>query len=271
MHKIVKPPKGRRQALIHQKNIWNKIKNLDPQERRLFFSELKKNRKKDSDSNSPGNSWLNNRSFDDYNAVFNHGLNEMGLGNNIADALRKIQKKNNRRLLVLEDGPGRGNFLVSLKELLTRIRVPSKTTGLSLGINFELIKRKNKGLIDELEIKPGEFFVPKKQADVIISNFGSVEYVVNSIKKDHILKLAFSLRKGGIMLAGFNFVNTNNLGSIAMKEIETAFIKRGFNAKFFETSKEVQREQFNNAPPYILIVHRTNKPYIKPSKINPIK
>lgn len=255
---IKKPVKGSPQALIHKKRIEKTINTIG---RRKFFNELKRNRLKDTATRKTLNTWINNRKFKKYRTVFEPGLKLMGIGQNIIDAFARIPRKNNRKLIVLEDGAGEGNALVNLKKLLTRTGIPSKTIGLSLGANPELIKKKQAGLIDELVIKPGELFVPKKPVDVIISNFGSIEYAWRGLRKDHILKLAYSLRKGGIMLIGINL----GVYGKSIKGIETAFVKRGFNAKFFITPEKASM-QYPTLPPFTFVIQRTSKPYSKPNK-----
>jgi hypothetical protein len=188
-----------------------------------------------------GNIWRlsNADSYENYNHFFGPLL-----GMSISEALAKIPRKKGKPLLIIEDGPLTGSFLAELKTELKKLRIPCKTIALSLKPLAELKAKKRERLIDEIIEGPAEFFVSKNLADLIISRYGSIEYTLTELKKEHLLKFAFSLKKNGIMLVGFDLSTAFSFNPKTkkpldmffilkkMKGIERAFEKRGFQAKF---------------------------------------
>ncbi|MEW6295312.1 MAG: hypothetical protein AB1467_03370 [Candidatus Diapherotrites archaeon] len=201
--------------------------------------------------------WVKDRSYFDYNSFFYQAL-----GTTIVEALAKMQRKKGKPLIILEDGSGTGRALEELKLRLLEKKVPNKTIALSLFPDDALMARKAGGKIDEVIIGPAEHYVPKKPVDAIISTRGSIAYTAPFIRKDHLLKFAYSLKKGGIMMVNFEVpkeLKPTKKESFSiqfkkidfqstLKGIERAFEKRGFKAKFYP-----QTETLNT---YILIVRR---------------
>ncbi len=194
--------------------------------------------------------------FRHYNKVFRFALN-----NEILDELKKIPRGKKRPLVIVEDGAGEGVFLAKLKSELRKAGIPCETTALELTNNFELLKKFVRKEIDKLPVGPAENFVPEKPVDAIISLHGSIHFTLKDLRKDHLLKFAHSLRKGGIMLVGFSG-QAGILNRKQKTELERAFQKRGFQAKFHVYPKLFPL----GAPDAILILRRTNAPFIKPKQ-----
>jgi hypothetical protein len=184
------------------------------------------------------------RHYEQYNKLFS-----VGLGCSIVDALVGLGRK---KLTIVDDGAGKGHFLAELKPMLKEKGIESETIALSVSRRLTLWMKKKKGLIDEVFLKDAAEFVPKKPVDAIFSFFGSISYIEDLVRKEHVLKFAHSLRKGGIMAVGLNVVRVmgeSRAGDIhrglsrdpidrimsletEMKGIERAFEKRGFEASF---------------------------------------
>ncbi len=208
---------------------------------------------------------IKRRGYTDYNKLFKIGFNK-----SIIETLVGMGKK---RLSIIDDGAGVGNFLAEIKSQLLNKGIISKTTALTLTPNENLEKRKINGVIDNVVVGPAEYYVPKKPVDAIFSLFGSITYTDPSVRKEHVLKFAHSLKKGGIMMVGFHFVKSfDRLSSESIlwglsknpnpsrrmkietetRGIEKAFRKQGFEAKFTRLNP-ISSEQLPN---YILIVRR---------------
>ena len=112
----------------------------------------------------------------------------------------------------------------------------------------DLISLEKKREIDEVVLGPAENFIPEKPFDAIISLFGSIHYTLSSLRKEHLLKFAYSLKKGGLMLIGFEPLE-EPFSTAMRKGIERSFAKRGFEAEFFLTKDSI-------LPYWILFVKR---------------
>ena len=211
--------------------------------------------------------WQHSRPFDEYNAFFSIILKK-----DLVKALSKIPRRKGRPLEVFEEGAGKGLFLAELKQRLAEKGVPSHMTALSIHYGKELEELLKAGKIDRAVSVPSEKFLLEKPVDAIFSLFGPLNYSVSELRKDHLLKLAHSLRKNGLMLVGLNFkeemavpVNAtpaeigyvwqrNNMAILhgfsenpkndrrmkiqkEMSGIERALRKRGFDARFYDLSK----------------------------------
>ncbi|MBU2099905.1 hypothetical protein KKG83_05875 [Candidatus Micrarchaeota archaeon] len=173
---------------------------------------------------------------------------KIGFGRSLLDVLKKLPKSKRQPLRIMEDGAGNGNCLASIKERLAKLGISTETTALSLTALPELAEKKQTGTIDNVLVGLAEGFVPKKPVDVIISLNGSIHTTMPHIKKDHLLKFAHSLKKGGIMLIRFaepkglsREPNENRRISVLneARGIERAFDKRGFEAKFHYVPKSL--------------------------------
>ena len=157
-----------------------------------------------------------NRGLRTYNNIF-----RAGTGCNIVDSLEGLKRK---KLVIVDDGAGRkGRFLVELKKALLERGIKSRTIAVSLRKRKGIERNREKGLIDEAAYGPAEEYVPREPVDAIFSVLGSVQYVQNLVKKDHLLKYAHSLRKGGIMMLGFY---VNRAGTHRPEEVE---LRRGLS------------------------------------------
>lgn len=139
--------------------------------------------------------------------------------------LDMAQRHKNRPLRILDDGAGHGNFLAYVKEHLTRKGIRTETTALSLTL-FEELEKQN---IDRVRVGSSESFVPDKKQDLIISFMGTVLYLPQSICKEVILKHAYSLEKGGIlMLATPLFPFKAQEEAKMFRRLSDSLEKRGF-------------------------------------------
>ena len=222
------------------------------------------------------NQWAGHRrDFEMYDTCFRQALS-----GGILNALLKVRRRKNRLLVVIEDGAGEGLFLSSLKKSLNGKGVPSELIALSLLNHPSLVAKRKRGEIDRIVVGPAELYLPKKPADLIVSMYGSIQYAHDLLKKEHVLKFANSLRKGGIMLIGFSspFLERarerldRGIGDVSeesmphwlrrekaielgfqdLKKIEKAFAKRGFEAKAYASEKHGHYLY----PPFLLAVRK---------------
>ncbi|MBI5553251.1 MAG: hypothetical protein HY917_00755 [Candidatus Diapherotrites archaeon] len=157
----------------------------------------------------------------------------------ILEVLSMIPCSPKKPLEILEDGPGKGRFIQTLRRKLIENRVPVKTTAVAIHHIPELERLKESGELDALVVPksaslglPGaEFFVPDRPLDAIFSMFGSIHYTLPELRKDHLLKYAHALKPGGIMFAGFD--TFTDVKKEPFPDIERSFAKQGFKAKFF--------------------------------------
>ncbi len=212
-----------------------------------------------------------------YDTFFSAGLRKMGLGNDIADAVSRIPRGRKKPLDVLEDGPGSGIFLGEFKEYLKEKGIDTHTTGVDFHYADTLKQMQKYGKIDKVVHGIAEFFTPEKRYHAIFSMMGSVHYTINAFRKDQLLKFASALRKGGIMMVGFQIGNAKEPGAFLrmditdglspkpkenrrmpiekeMEGIEKAFVKRGYAAKFLKFDEKIGARY--NLPNWMLIVKR---------------
>lgn len=174
-----------------------------------------------------------------------------GVGVGIESRLVYRAKKNNGKLRIWEDGAGRGYFGGVLKEELTRKGVHAHLTATTL--NKKEIVPTERDFFDEVRAGKSELFVPKAPFDFIFSTMGSMNYTPPLLRKQHLLKMAYSLGHGGQMFVAFYHHPNGNqderrkaiVGSLLdhppkkpihvgeeMGAIVKAFAKRGFMARF---------------------------------------
>jgi hypothetical protein len=207
-----------------------------------------------------------NRDYKAYNILFMPIFKK-----EIHEVLKDIYDKNRRPLHVVVDGGGReGIFPSALKTKLNQLNVPSNITVISLKAAKELKDAKTRGEFDVLREGEAEFFVPEQKIDVVISLFDSIHYTMDELRKSHILKYAYSLNKGGIMMVGFGFQDHRSVlprkrlpaepvpeeELIAeRKGIKRAFKKKGFEAEFYDNVFPVMRG-VPTMPRFVLVVKR---------------
>ncbi len=205
--------------------------------------------------------WGDTRNYKMYDNFFKKILNK-----NILSKIRSIPRKKGKQLVVLEDGPGyNALFLDSLKTQLNKLNISSKTIALSLNPSEKLKAQQGKA-IDILVKGPAEKYLPKEKIDLIVSLFGSIHYTLPLTQKNHLLKLAHSLNKGGVMLVGFSFRENFDVFDQKrdLKGIIKALKKRGFKAKFKRNDlKHYYSEKgfihHKNFPEYMLLIEKPVK------------
>ena len=267
-----KKPKG---PAFHVARVRDLIKK-DPEAWKRHITIL--NIKEFASRRSAPMRWIDNRNYQYYyNPFFGYGLAQFfGARHSldIARTLAKIPRGKNRKLAVLEDGAGKGLSLYVLKKKLAALGVESKTTALVLqqSPGKELETRVKERKVDKVIYGPAEFYSPKGKFDAIISLNGSFNYAPDSLKKEHLLKFAKCLRKGGIMMVGFTpEINSSNKTVDVFErrkkisQIIKAFEKRGFKAAHYDCQHNKNIDPFvrRKLPTEMLIIQRTN---IQPKK-----
>ncbi|MBU2476507.1 hypothetical protein KKG83_03480 [Candidatus Micrarchaeota archaeon] len=238
------------------KKIKEKVRENSRLRRRLL-EQLNKSRKLDP-------IWsLGKLRYSDYNDILRPAFST-----GLLDAIKKIPRRKNRRLRIIEDGAGSGIFSAELKEKLNEAGIPNEITALSLTLTPQLKEKHKTGKIDRIVLGPAEFYVLKQEAGVIISISSSPQYTLYELKKNLLLKFANSLTKGGIFISAFSLgrqiIETRKINgkeitlNERLKGIERTMKKRGFEAKFYPTkefkmTKETKPEE---VPPFILVIKR---------------
>ena len=213
--------------------------------------------------------WVDSREYGmHYNPFFKKGL---GLffgvkgGLDLVEALKRIPGRKGRKMVVVDDGAGQGNALAGIKERLEKLGIGCEAVALAFETSPELEEKVKAGKIDRVVAGPAERFVPKKQVDAVVSYYGSVHYTLEDLKREHLLKFAYSLRKGGLLLVGFDSNRGGRVSAEAVFEerrmqraIVRAFEKRGFRAGVYQKPRELERSVRQKVPDFMLIVQRTN-------------
>lgn len=236
--------------------------------------------------------WETRRDYEHYDLLFRGCIrqffgetaNRISEGGNreLAEHLAyRIPRNKRMPLEILDEGAGEGVFSSELKEKLRELGVDARITATTLEqpsegasrLALEKLKREKK--IDKLVLGYGELFEPKQKYHAIFSMLGSINYTINPFRKDTLLKFAYSLKRGGLLIVGFTYGRAEGgaertgveaiAGTLGEKQgtkidvrkekegIERAFQKRGFRAKFFEPI--VGRLRFG-LPNMALIVQR---------------
>lgn len=143
--------------------------------------------------------WVTWRHLDQYLAGFEPFISKI----NLLEFLKNKSTTQKRPVRILDDGAGEGNALRDLKHAANSINIPTHTTALSFKTKTDLETAKRYGWLDEIVEGHSEFFIPKKGYDLIFSIKGSTTYTLPQLRKEHWLKLAHCLNKGGLMLAKF--------------------------------------------------------------------
>ncbi len=221
---------------------------------------------------TPIRRWINARTLRQYDAYFGAPLKTFfGKGpKSLAGQLRRIGPKH-RRLQVLEDGPGLGVGLASLRKELNALGVRCEVTGLAAHHVPALRSKQSKGLIDHVIASKAEEYLPDRRFDAIVSLFGSLSYTINPLRKDLLLKFANALQRNGVLVFGFYFgaQGTSKVAGfsyglsanpkekrkmpyeVEMEGIRESLQKRGFKAGFFPVF-----EPGEMPPNWVLVVQR---------------
>ncbi len=211
--------------------------------------------------------WTYNRGYhESYNPFFRQGLGEFFKKSStlsIHEAIKLIAEETkrgttNNPLRILEDGAGQGIALSQLETELNRLGIKTKNSTITLNSNPQLEALKKRGILSEINLGRAEFYIPKKPVDVIISVAGSISHIIPRLQKDHLLKFAYSLRRGGILLASIapqNFYSKKDYSKKEaekfMKGIVKSFQKRGFQAQIISNQQKIP-----NMPTHMIIVRR---------------
>lgn len=171
--------------------------------------------------------WPIYRGYKEYSDHFNHGINKHGLGTSILDFLKKRFRQTKETVSVLDLGCGEGNFLSEIKQMLKSEKIPSKTESLSLVDN---ISEKNSSHIDKRNIIPVIEHKSTKKYDLIVDLNGAINMELETIRRELVLKYAYSLKPEGILVMNVIY----SVGSEKLNPIIAHLKKQGFNAGFYK-------------------------------------
>ena len=188
--------------------------------------------------------WPMERSLEEYNACFKPALNKTGLGSDLFDFLKKRYQHTKEPVSVLDLGAGEGNFLADLKKILLGNKIPNKLESLSLVDN---ISAKNQILIDQKHLISAVDQKLTKKYDLIIDVYSAINYELDSVKKNLILKYAYSLKKGGTLLIAGIYKSPES-----KRNILAHLRKQGFNAMFVDQTTNI----FVNDKKTALVINR---------------
>ena len=182
--------------------------------------------------------YVDDRDYDDYAKVFGPALTKF-FGSRKILKFKKVLElimRGDKNPVIIEDGAGRGAFLHAIKPKLKRLGISPKTIALALpaegSLTTDILKlREESGSIDKVVLGPAELFVPKEKANVIISLVGSMNHTIDEYRKDNLLKFAYSLKRGGLMMVAFA---KDTHGPGFLEGVKRSFYKRGFDAEFYD-------------------------------------
>lgn len=219
-----------------------------------------------------------NRTYAQYNTFFSQGLSAFfKRPTTVMSALEyaaKNRPNKNRPFTILEDGAGMGIALAEITQTLRAKGIPTHSIALTLSDSHTLREAQKQGKISEIKEQEAEDFVPRRAVNAIISYAGSITHVLNEVKKDHLLKMAYCLDRGGIMIASFHRSSIPAKGKLLAQDpkkylegIAQAFRKRGFRAvvvlnkinwkRNVKTKKiEINSDQGATAHSHMLILQR---------------
>ena len=190
------------------------------------------------------------RGLREYSKVFLDSLNYFLNSNetNLASALAKFSQGGTLRYL--EEGPGRGVFLREFWQELKKLGIDLHATTVSLKKAPEINELKKLGVIKRASEMPSEHFITKQKFDVIISMQASFThspyYTFNYLMR----KYSSRLRRGGIMLIGFN--RHASFADEFKKEFEPSLKQRGYKV-------QLERVLDSEDAKYVLIIQKSWK------------
>lgn len=188
--------------------------------------------------------WPITRGLQEYNNCFDVALKKTGLGTDIFDYLQRRYQKTKQQVSVLDLGAGEGNFLAELKRILVTNKIASKLESLSLHDN---LSPESKRLIDKKHIVSAVDQKLTKKYDLIVDVYSAINYEFDSIKRNLILKYAYSLKKGGtLLIAGIYKSPESKINILAHLR------KQGFEASFIDQIKD----PFANDKKTVLVIIR---------------
>lgn len=170
--------------------------------------------------------WPIKRNLQEYNDCFSVALQKLRLGKDIPDYLKRRYLKTKEPVTVLDLGGGTGYFLADLKKLFNSQQIPSKLESLSLHDN---LSPESKRLIDKKHIISAVDQKLTKKYDLIVDVFSAINFEFDSVKKNLILKYAYSLKKGGTLLLAGIYKSPESKNNISAH-----LRKQGFEASFID-------------------------------------
>ncbi len=186
--------------------------------------------------------WPINRTYLEYTQNLEHGVKKHKLGSNFVDFLKKRHLKTKESISVLELGCGEGHFLAGLKKRLNENLIPSKVEGISLVDNTTI---ENKKHIDRIKSIPVTEHIATKKYDLIVDFYGAIYFSFSNIvnfKKEIILKYAYALKKGGVLIFNVEYMKGNS----KLPSVIAHLKKQGFKANFYERDNHSSNQsQYN--------------------------
>jgi len=181
----------------HQRRIWERV-HKDPA---LAIALEDRHAYLDYMAREPVR-WVDCRSYEEHNAIFAPALRAFGLpGNELFDVFGRLRPAR-RPLRIFEEGAGAyASFATDLKSRLQEKSIDTEITILNAHRSKFIDNLKEGKRPDRVIVKRGEFYYPRKKQDVIVSVYGPLHYTISPLRKDHLLKLAHSLNKGGLLMA----------------------------------------------------------------------
>ncbi|MFA5745856.1 MAG: hypothetical protein WCX73_00830 [Candidatus Pacearchaeota archaeon] len=231
------------------------------------FEDSKQRFDKYISQESINNTWFHQRQLSDYLDILPVD-SKIITKNSFFNFLKTRSKETREELSILDDGIGDGFFLSELKNELNKLNIRNKTTGITLSKSDTENFKKNIANINEVLYTRTEDYVPKKRFDLITSAYGGFNYSFEIIKKEVLLKLAYSLKKGGVLIILFDldmslvnlkpkkenpYINYNFISPKEITRFSTTLIqslnKRGFDA-------EIKKVSAKNMLQDVLIIKR---------------
>lgn len=197
------------------------------------------------------NDWAYCRSFEKYDACFSESIKKATGKEGIMDFLKTRFVETKQPVSVLDDGMGSGYFLKDLKSIALENGIPNITTGITLTELENRYFNENKKHIDNIKYIKTEEFSPKQKYDLITSYYGGFEYTYEHIKKETLLRLAYSLKKGGILCIKFSlayYLKFTGKSFDFIYKLESALRKRGFEL--------INSDIINDANNIVIVIKR---------------
>ncbi len=253
---IKKIPKGG-MAELQVREIYKKLRTQEIRKKYVKYNAKIRKRYIPGDGFKPLK-WNKNKGLQEYNYIFKSLFKEK----NLIEFINANFK--HKKLRIMDEGLGEGKFLQEIKkELQSKYIV--ETTGITIDpSDTKLSSTKN---IDHIIVNPIErmkyengtkSIVPDKKQDLIFSTYGGFQYTLDELKKNVLLKTAYSLNKEGCAFITFTKTDLtltepfDYLRTIIFRkklnkfydEVKVAFKKRGFQFEHQFDSKILTEKIF---------------------------